>query len=242
LSDAQILALWYTGNGYTGQTVYNASALRPWFADAQTRRVDVALIGDSNILFGTATGPFGHQYGMLQGLRRVLPIYASAVLPGQGFGGWASQLNGITPPVAPLSSTALAPPAFIASQVPPSDDGFVSRPLYVAPGQSITSGPNAFSILAPSSPDFPLIFSDRLQWHIRTATFAQGPVASAALRPGLRAPGGAIPALAEAVWPSVTGTDALTTRILEVPAGVRPPNINWSLQYAWRAVFSPGPS
>jgi Concanavalin A-like lectin/glucanases superfamily len=231
LDDAQILALWYAGNGYTGQAVFNAPALRPWFLDAQSRRVDVALVGDSNIGFGSTTGPSGHNVGMLQGLRRVLPIFGSALLTGAPQGGWASQLNGIAPPSFRLSGPEQPLPEFIRDAWPPHEQSFVSRPLYVAPGQEVLADAGAISLLNPISIDFPLAFSQRFQWQMRIARFGQASSPAGTFRPGLRQgffPFSPLVSTAVSTLAAADGFDILT---LEAPAGPRPANV-YSLQYA----------
>lgn len=230
LSAEQAMALWLAGNGSTGASVYNIGAVRPWFAAAQNQRVDVGIMGDSNLLYSTPSGMVGHQYGMLQGLKAVLPVYASALLPGSGAGGWVLPTNGISPVLSTVGSPGM--PAFISNRVPAASAGFSSNAAYVNGSQEINAGEAARGALAWQSPEFPFDFQKHVQWHVTYATFAGG---SGVIRPAIAQLDAPYTAIVESSVSTGGAQDGVAQTVLDLPAGARAMGSNYTLQVVDKA-------
>ena len=228
LSLEQVRALWFAANGSTGQSVYNVDAVRPWFQAASTQRVDAALVGDSNILFGLdANGAYGHQFGMAQGLRSVLPIYAGPVISGVGVNGWANTVNAFTNflPGAPIPPQA---PLFIEMRMPFASFGFPTKPYYIPAGSSV---PVTSSLRGPifwESSDFLFDFRRSLDWHFAYATFSDG--AAGVMYPGVRLNLQPFTPLAQTQLSSVGAADGISRTSLSIPAAPRTPGSAYALQ------------
>lgn len=224
----QVRALWHAANGYTGQSVYNGAAVRPWLIAAMNQRVDAALVGDSNVLFGAQNAEgFGHQYGMAQGLRNVLPFYAGPVMGGVGFGAWVNRLNGVTNFLTSVSLPTSAP-GFIESKVPPESFGFLVRAMY-GDEQTVIPGTDVFrGVVAWESPDFLYDFRRGIDWHLTYARFAAG--GAGVMRPGVRLSNAPYTALAEATISSAGVQDEIASTVVPIPAGAREAGKTYSLQ------------
>lgn len=228
LTPAQVRALWRIANGYSSQSVFNAQAVQPWFQAATSERVDAALVGDSNIIFGAENGnAYGHQYGMAQGLRTILPFYAGPVLAGIGTNSWVNATNALG---NFLTSAALPaqPPAFIADRVPPSTLGFPTRAFYASESTIIPGSDNFRGSIAWESADFLFDFRREIDWHLTHAQFANG--ATGIMRPGIRLTNAPFAPLVAASISSAGDHDAIIETALNIPAGPRDPGKTYSLQ------------
>lgn len=238
LNDAQIRALWLTGNGITGAKVYNAPAARDWFDASTTERVDVALLGDSNQLFGYGGGTVsGHIVGMTQGLRAIMPLYASTVISGAAFGGYANEVNGFSPPF-PAPGTGGPLPPFAAARMLPTGQGYGSEPYVIAAGVQIGATTGFQGSIRWDSPQFPIDFRNSVDWHLTHITVANGGGAGASgvLPVGVRTQSPPYTVLAERDLSSdgspagLNTGDALVDAVLRIPAGPREPGVAYSLQ------------
>lgn len=227
LCAAQILAV-STGGADTLQpsavdpnpyAVYRAQAVAPFFEAARTRRVDFAIIGDSNVRFA---GVSGHEDGMARGLADQLGCYATRVDPLGAAGAWAapsfhsvSYTSGYATDGAPTS---------IAESLGalPVAGGFPGAYLFLAPGSPVAWTNNSGIGIAQHHP---IGISGTLRWHL---TYSHWPAAAGGplgfVSPTVRAqwPGSAAEVYAAGfLHTSGSGVPGRRDYALDVPAGPR---------------------
>lgn len=207
------------------QGVYNAAAVRSMFLAGTSRRFDIITFTDSNGIFG---GSYGHYYGGQKALHdQYGQLYATGVLPVDGTGSWATQINAIDPGGVAEPGSAL--PAFLDAYTLDSGLGIADWSdtpyLYLADGDSIASGTvyNVNAIRHDTDTNGLWGLTDtthpHMKWHMLMGTFASG---SGKSRPGARR------------WNSLTyhgqepsdidpntGSDGVSDYELDIPAASR---------------------
>jgi hypothetical protein len=146
----------------------NPGVIRSFLADAFRRRVDVALIGDSNTRFG---GAYGNEYGMTQAWAEGPGLYASRVDPMGGAGGWGPMIGGMRTGVSEADGwfVNFGAPSELAQLSFPAESGAPSGYIYLPPGATVPD--TAIVRNASLVPLYPLPPNGELRWTMRTGTF-----------------------------------------------------------------------
>ncbi len=156
--------------------VYRIDQVAPFLRAAATRRVDLAIIGDSNVRFNTTSG---HEDGMGRGFAQALGLYATRVDPVTGINSWGAEifLSQTTQNWFPWTG-APAGPAAVYMIV---EAGFPGGYGYLAAGQTASfSNNNGLGIDAAH----PIDITGPLRWHI--THYAFGPGAAGFFTPTIR--------------------------------------------------------
>lgn len=225
---AQVVNLWAAGNGYEARSLHNPDGIRGWFDAAKVQRVDAMFIGDSNVVISTDGGGYGHQYGMAQGLRRVLPIYAAAVLPGLGWGPWATTLNGLAPVASDIISVYSPLPGFIGTRVPPSASDFNTGVSYLPRGQTVPSDNYWRGEIVWDSSQTLVNFRRPLDLHLTYAQFRDG--AGGVMVPGFRQFNAPYAAVGAKSILSAGTSDQIVYDKVPLPVTELSPNARYTLQ------------
>lgn len=145
------------------RAVVGEEVVRRFFGLADARRVDLAIIGDSNIRNAVVSG---HEDGMRRAFAARFGCYATHVAPLSGEGGWGSVLTGAGGGLpAPFRGANLPRPLWSLEFVDPS---FPVGGSYLAPGESAGADFNHGFIL---NHDHPLGIEGRLVYHLTHHTF-----------------------------------------------------------------------
>lgn len=199
--------------------VYRAESVAPFFEAARSRRVDIAIIGDSNT---RSAGVSGHEDGMARGFADRLGCYATRVDPLGAAGAWAatvfhsvSYTSGYATDGAPLSIRESLGALPVAG-------GFPGSYLYLAPGSPVSWTNNSGIGIAAHHP---IGISGTLRWHL---TYSHWPAAAGGplgfISPTVRAqwPGSAAEVYASGfLHTSGPGVPGRRDFSLDVPAGPR---------------------
>lgn len=118
--------------------VVNAAAVRRFFHLAETRRVDIALIGDSNVRNALISG---HEDGMSRAFSARFGCYATRIDPVGGQGGWAAMVTGVASYQIGLPGSAGPPP--VAAQYVFPDGSFPIGGFFIPHGSSLVFSYNA---------------------------------------------------------------------------------------------------
>lgn len=199
--------------------VFAAEAVAPFFSAARHRRVDLAIIGDSNT---RSAGVSGHEDGMARGFAARLHCYGTRVDPTGGYGGWGAVIFHS----ATFSSYFLnhsAPAAMTAALGDlPVNAGYPAGYTYLPHGMTVPWTNNVGQTLdAPH----PMDITGPLRWHF---TYYHWPAAAGAqlgyVSPTVREqwPGSANVVYAStSLTTSGGGVPGLRDFALSVPSGPR---------------------
>ncbi|MFN7021034.1 MAG: GC-type dockerin domain-anchored protein [Phycisphaerales bacterium] len=196
--------------------VVGAEVVRRFFGLADARRVDLAIIGDSNIRNAVVSG---HEDGMRRAFAARFGCYATHVAPLSGEGGWGTVITGAGGGLpAPFRSTNLPRPLWSFVFADPS---FPKGGSYLAPGQAAGEDYNHGFIL---NHDHPLGIEGRLVYHLTHHTFRTPTDGRVNISVREAFPGSA---LNNYVYRSGIGTASASPGLadiaVEVPAGPRAP-------------------
>lgn len=195
--------------------VVNADAVRRFFHLAETRRVDIALIGDSNVRNALISG---HEDGMSRAFSARFGCYATRIDPVAGQGGWAATITDLASyQVGPFRGTG-APP--IAAQYAFSSQAFPVGYAFLPHLTSTNFDYNAGFTIATGHPigidgDVRYHFT---QYRFRTPT-------SGVLNFSIRQPFPASPEFNFVAAPAIRTAAAapgLSDEVVEIPAAERP--------------------
>jgi hypothetical protein len=155
------------------EIVYNAAALKPFVDAAQTRRVDIAGIGDSN----QVAGNYGWEHGYSKAWTDRYGAYATGVFGTNATGGWAGPQGYIDSWGYPYGAARTGAPAALDkyklhfdsqsdghNDFPPSYSYF--GPTYVEPT-------NHWVPMLTMRNESPL-WGQNLNWHLTYGTFDSG--------------------------------------------------------------------
>ncbi|MBX3403115.1 MAG: hypothetical protein KF699_06850 [Phycisphaeraceae bacterium] len=151
--------------------VHRAESVAPFFAAARSRRVDMAIIGDSNTRSASVSG---HEDGMARGFAARLECYGTRVEPMGGWGSWGTIIfHSASYPAQYLNQYA---PAHITAALGdlPLAGGFPSGYSYLSPGMTVPWTNNSGQYLYASHP---MDISGPLRWHF---TYYHWPAAAGA--------------------------------------------------------------
>lgn len=214
--------------------VIRPESVSRFFAQAAVRRVDIAIIGDSNTRHNVTSG---HEDGMARGFSAIYGCYATRVDPVGGAEGWAAPtFESSCTQIEPLLTGA--PSALLSESLPPHV-GFPFSYAYLPPGATMLVTNNMGLGISASHP---IDISGRLRWHMTHLVF-QPALQPLPTRPGAPAPppppeasfvspcsreqwpGSAYVTYSEAVLPTVSATNSgWHDWRLDVPAGERSPH------------------
>jgi hypothetical protein len=192
--------------------VYRGDQLVPFLTAMQTRRVDIAGIGDSNQILG---GTYGHDHGQQKAWADRVGLYGTGIIPVNAYGGYQGAmgynygggLGGIGRPQAEV-------PAAYQPYLLPFDVGFPGPALYLGPGESISA--NGSQVAMEVGPSSPWGVTPAMRWHLTVGTTADS-AAAGSIFPSARIAGtGNI--LATKSASTFTGSTGLADLTLDVPA------------------------
>lgn len=199
--------------------VYRAEAVAPFFAAARLRRVDLAVIGDSNIRFG---GISGHEDGMARGFAEQLGCYATRVDPLGAAGAWAAPAFDSSTYTSGYATDGAPPSIRESLGALPVAGGFPGSYVYLAPGSPVAWTNNSGIGIGAQHP---IGISGTLRWHF---TYSHWPAAAGGplgfVSPTVRAqwPGSAAEVYATGfLYTSGSGVPGRRDFSLDVPAGPR---------------------
>lgn len=190
--------------------VTGGDVARRLFHLADTRRIDLAIIGDSNVRIGGVTG---HEAGMGRAFAARFGCYATRVDPFMSVGGWGSTIAGVASFQFSPFSTSAAPREATDTYFPTT--WFPFGYGYLAPDQPLRTDYNSGLFVGS---DCPIGIERALRYHLthyrfRTPTTGR---LSISIRSGLNAN------FASGTAPTAAATPGLSDFQLDVPAGDRP--------------------
>jgi hypothetical protein len=203
-----------------GPVSVNAPVARDLLVQAQSRRIDIVCLGDSNQLFSG----FGWQDGLTIALGEQYPMYATPILG-------AGDNNAIGLAISTIASPSLPPAGAPAALLSYNDPGFGvnATPYGFLPGGStIPAGATIGMRLRPGNAIWPVNSFDAdhaLRLHFDYGTFETGPGetgAGAVFQPQLFQTG-SFSLLHDPIDP-VTGSSGIASSTLDMPAGIRNAN------------------
>ncbi len=157
--------------------VFRPESIAPFFAAARTRRVDMAIIADSNTRFALTSG---HEDAMGRAFAQRFGCYATRVDPVGARGGWTGEC--MFSGSAPLEQFVGDGPSELAVNDLPDWSGFPDTHLWLAPGEPI--GPLYNTGLGIGAAH-PMDIAGHLRWHM---TFYRFPAPGAGESSGSFAP------------------------------------------------------
>lgn len=198
---------------------YRAEAVAPFFEAARNRRVDMAIIGDSNTRSAMTSG---HEDGMARAFAARLGCYATRVDPIGGWGAWGTEIFESSSFLIGYQSSGAPAPLLRALGDLPLDAGFPAGYAYLPHGAGVSwiintgVGINA---------GHPIDITGTLRWHF---TVYHWPAAAGSdlgfVSPSARElwPGSAYTLFASSsVTTSGPGVPGRRDHALSVPAGDR---------------------
>ncbi len=201
-------------------SVMRPESVAPFFAAARERRVDMAIIGDSNVRFGSACG---HEHAMGLAFVQRYDCYATRVDPVGAVGGWVAEcMQSSCSPFETYAGGALLDVPLIGF---PTERGFPSTYFWLDPGEEV---PYVYNTGLGVGASHPIGISGPLRWHM---SFYRFPA------PGAGEPSGYFSPSCRERWPgsaannyafstvSTTGaqTPGFVDWSMDVPAGPRAP-------------------
>lgn len=182
---------------------------------ADKRRVDLAIIGDSNVRNARVSG---HEDGMLRAFAARFGCYATRVEPAAGQGGWGGPLTGCSSSQAPPFVGDSFPRPM--SSYPFPDISFPTGGAYLPPG---ITAPDSYNYGLGLTPEHPLGFEGRLRYHLTHHTFRTP--SNGRINLSVREVYPADPSHNHAFVPDISTAEAqpgLRDLAVEVPAAARP--------------------
>ncbi len=140
------------------QAVSRPDVARRFFDLAETRRVDIAIIGDSNTRSAIISG---HEDGMARALSARFGCYATRVDPMRGQGGWGGQIGGCASIQFPPFNGPYPPAAPAQYEFP--NGAFPIGGAYLSPNTSARSDYNAGFVVDSTHP---IGIQNTLRYHL----------------------------------------------------------------------------
>jgi hypothetical protein len=154
--------------------VYRGDQLLPFLQAMQTRRVDVAGIGDSNQILG---GTYGHDHGQQKAWDDRVGLYGTGIIPVNAFGSYQGAMGfnyggGLGGVGRPQSDA----PAALQPYLLPANIGFPGPALVLSQGDAVSAGGSQVALeIGPGSP---WGVTPAFRWHVTYGTTAAGPAGS----------------------------------------------------------------
>ncbi len=202
-------------------SVGRPESVAPFFAAARDRRVDLAIIGDSNVRFGPSAG---HENGMGRAFTQRYGCYATRLDPSGANGPWSAEC--LYSSCSPFDQFTGSAPAWLTEDALPNAGGFPGTHLWLEPGEALGHLYNNGLGIAASHP---MDITGPLRWHMTIYRFpAPGAGESAGyFSPTCRErwPGSAWNVYASGtVSTTSTGEPGFMDWSFDVPAGARTSN------------------
>jgi hypothetical protein len=151
--------------------VYRGDQLLPFLQAMQTRRVDVAGIGDSNQILG---GTYGHDHGQQKAWADRVGLYGTGIIPVNAFGSfqgamgynYGGGLGGVGRPQTDA-------PAALQPYLLPANVGFPGPALVLSQGDTVSASGSQVALEIPANS--PWGVTPAFRWHVTYGTTAGGP-------------------------------------------------------------------
>lgn len=146
--------------------VSGVESARRFWALAASRRVDIAIVGDSN----TRTNASGHEDGMARAFAARFGMYGSAVDPCVSLGWWGATVGGATPSLGQPFFPSVAPAGVNAITFDPLGNFPASSASLAAGVQTLPS----YNFGLTLSGDHPMDITGPLRYHMTHWLFGPG--------------------------------------------------------------------